>query len=274
MYPGVYTTNKKDGSTYYRAGITYKAKHISLGSSEDEMRAAAMYQEACLIVGDEGGAISLDTLTSHIDALPFAKAITLLNYRDNGLYIKNPIYLMKGYFLYYLDSDHILKFANDDLFYYSSHKIIRRGGHLFVNDYGMQYNILSRYGIKDYSVMGKDYSFANGDSTDYRYSNIIVINKYHGVRAITEAGRTLYEAKLHLRGNILIGRYSDQAKAAVAYNKAVDFARQWGYKKDFIENYVIELSPREYAELYSTLVLPERCIKSILHSCQNSSNLH
>ena len=45
-----------------------------------------------------------------------------------------------------------LKFDIDDLFYYSSHKILKRQGHLYVNDYGMQITILNRYGIKNYGV--------------------------------------------------------------------------------------------------------------------------
>ena len=61
-----------------------------------------------------------------------------INVRDNGIYIKNPIYLKKGFFLYYLTEEEILKFDVDDLFYYSEHKIMRRGNHFFVSDFGMQ----------------------------------------------------------------------------------------------------------------------------------------
>lgn len=73
-----------------------------------------------------------------------------MNFRDNGVYIKTPIYLRRNYFEYFLSPTLILKFDIDDLFYYSSHRIQKRGGHLFVSDYGMQYNILSRYGIKSH----------------------------------------------------------------------------------------------------------------------------
>ena len=44
---------------------------------------------------------------------------------------------------------------------------MKRGGHLFVADYGMQINIMSRYGIKNYAVLGKDYRFINEDTYDY-----------------------------------------------------------------------------------------------------------
>ena len=42
MSTGVYQTSKKDGSLYYRASLTYHAKHISLGSSSDAAIAHAI----------------------------------------------------------------------------------------------------------------------------------------------------------------------------------------------------------------------------------------
>ena len=44
MSTGVYQTSKKDGSLYYRASLTYHAKHISLGSSSDAAIAHAIYR--------------------------------------------------------------------------------------------------------------------------------------------------------------------------------------------------------------------------------------
>ena len=43
MATGVYKTTKKDGSVYYRVSITYKNKHISIGSYDDEFLASAAY---------------------------------------------------------------------------------------------------------------------------------------------------------------------------------------------------------------------------------------
>lgn len=256
MLPGVYETKKKDGSTYYRASMTFLNKHISLGSSSDANVAHAMYTEGQMLASDES--ITLNNYTSYIQALPFEKAVTILNFRDNGMYIKTPIYLQKGFFLYVLTPSEILKFDNDDLFYYSSHKIMRRNGHLFVNDYGMQYNIAARYGIKNFAVCGRDYAFANGDVTDYRYSNIIIINKYHGITQHEKNNKTWYVAKLHLNGDVIVGKYTTEVKAAVAYNKAVDYARDHGIKKNFIENYITELSVREYADLYTRIHISEK----------------
>ncbi|MDE6980494.1 MAG: hypothetical protein K2P60_03660, partial [Lachnospiraceae bacterium] len=148
----------------------------------------------------------------------------------------------------------------DDLFFYSSHKIMKRGGHLFVNEYGMQTNLLSRYGIKNFAVSGRDYDFANGDPFDYRYSNIIVINQYYGVAAVTKQGNLCYETQIHINGNYKIGTYETEILAAVAYNKAVDTALSHGVKKNFPENYISELSAKEYASLYSGLKISRKYI--------------
>lgn len=262
METGVYQTKKKDGSTYYRAGIHYKNKHISLGSSLNATVAAKMYAEARHLLTDTS--ITLTGYLNHIDALSFEKAICLLNYREHGIYIKTPIYLQTGFFLYYIAPTAPLKFDNDDLFYYSSHKIIQRKGHLFVNDYGMQYNIANRYGIKNYGVEGRDFRFANGDSSDYRYSNIIIINRYHGITQEVHNNKIWYVAKLHLNGDVIIGKYSSEIKAAIAYNKGVDFARDHGIKKDYIENFIPDLSPKEYADLYTRLPLSDKYKEYIL----------
>ncbi len=249
MKPGVYIATKKDGSIYYRCNITFNNKHISLGSFSSESKCTKAYKEAWRILKEPE--ITLLNYRGYIKELAFEKCVTLINYRDNHIYIKTPIYLQKNYFLYYLDASTILKFDNDDLFYYSSHKIQNRGGHMFVSDYGMQYNILNRYGIKPYSVKGKDYQFANGDENDFRYSNIIVVNKYHGVYKEVKKGKTIFAAKIHLNGDFIVGRYSDEATAAIAYNKAVDLCKSRGMTKSFPTNYITEYTPRQYADIYT-----------------------
>ena len=74
------------------------------------------YLEALAILG------SLDQLPEdYIEqptTLSFEKIIVLLNFRNNGIYFKNPIYLRNGYFSYYLSRIEELKFDVDDLFYY------------------------------------------------------------------------------------------------------------------------------------------------------------
>ena len=256
MRKGVYQATKKDHTIYYRAGITHRGKHVSLGSFPTEKKAHGAYLEAEKLYRNTG--IDPLNLRSSLKYLSFEKGIIILNHRDYGTYFKTPIYLRQGYFSYFLDGFGEIKFDNDDLFYYSSHRILLHDGHLYVNDYGMQYGILARYGIKNFAVAGKDYTFANGDPLDYRYSNIIVINKYHGVTRNDKRDVPCHEARIHINGEYLIGRFSTDAQAAVAYNKAVDAATDAGIRKNFIQNYVLEYTPKEYADVYTSIHLPEK----------------
>ncbi len=249
ILPGVYQATKKDGSIYYRTSFTYKNKHISLGSYLTPEESHAAYLEAVAITKDSS--ITLDSYIQQEHILSFDKWVVLINFRDNGLYFKNPIYLKDRYFLYYLSHTEVLKFDVDDLFYYSNHKIMKRGNHLFVADYGMQVSILSRYGIHSFSVAGRDYQFANGDSTDYRYGNIEIINRYMGVRRELINGLYQYITKIHIKGDFIVGRYPTEIEAAVAYNKAVNFLKEHGMKKNFVTNYIEELDEIAYAAMYN-----------------------
>lgn len=256
MLSGVSAATKKNGTIYYRSSITYRNKHISLGSFSTEEDAGTAYLDALKLLSDDS--IDILNVTCQHLTLTFEKAVILLNFRDNQLYFKNPIYLRKRYFSYFLSPSLELKFDIDDLFYYSSHKIQKRQGHLFVSDYGMQYSILARYGIKPYAVAGRDYIFSNGDAYDFRYSNIIILNHFHGVQQIQKNGITRYQTIIHINGNYKIGTYSTEDKAAVAYNKAVDLAKSAGIRKNFPENYVDAYSPKEYADIYTKLKISKR----------------
>lgn len=255
MLPGVYEAKKKNGTIYYRSNITYKNKHISLGSYDTEDAANQAYRIASHILNDNASIEDSYYLTY---ALHFEKIVTLINFRDNNIYISTPIYLHKTYFSYYLSISQELKFDIDDLFYYSSHKIMQRQGHLFVSDYGMQVTILSRYGIKPHAVCGRDYQFVNDDPTDFRYSNIVIINRYHGVTRIEKNGAFQYRVKLHINGNYTIGTYSTEEKAAIAYNKAVDFAKNAGITKEYFKNYIETLNTKEYLAIYQDVTLSEK----------------
>lgn len=248
--PGVFQAQKKDGTPYFRSSITCKGKHISLGSFPTEVDAYKAYKAAGTIFTDSS--ITLDAYTP-ANPLAFDKWVSLINFRDNHMYCKTPIYIQSNYFLYYFGPDDALKFDVDDLFYYSKHTIQRRGGHLFVAEYGTQFNILSRYGIKNFAVIDRDYRFVNGDPTDFRYRNIEIINKYHGVTRQTDRGITTYMAKIHINGDYQIGTYATEAEAAVAYNKAATILQERGIAKDFPKNYVLELNEIEYASLYNRI---------------------
>ena len=257
-YPGVYLATKKDGTPYYRASFTYKNKHISLGSFNNPSDAHRAYLSAILLVSSS---MSIDDYSS-MDVLPFAKWVTIVNFRDNDIYFPTPIYIRKKYFSYYLTQNDELKFSIDDLFYYSSHKIMRRGGHFFVADYGMQVSIQARYGIKPYAVKDRDYIHKNGDPLDYRYENIEVMNVYHGVKYTTYYRKWKYKAYIHINGNYTIGYYNTALEAAIAYNKAIDVLHSNGNDKAFLTNYIDNIPASMYAEIYSGIKIPDNILNS------------
>ena len=254
-YPGVYKAVKKDGTVYYRASFTYKNKHISLGSFDNPDDAHRVYTLANLLVSSSF--MHVEDYTSD-QLIPFDKWVVIINFRDNDIYFTTPIYMRKNYFSYYLSPTEELKFSIDDLFYYSSHKIMKRGGHLFVADYGMQVSIVSRYGIRPYAVEGRDYIHLNGDNSDYRYENIKVDNIYNGVRLCHKGHKTMYQAVIHIRGNYVIGYFDDAIKAAIAYNKAIDVLNTNGLKKAYAQNYIESISASAYADIYSAITIPDK----------------
>ena len=259
MQAGVYQAKKKDGTIYYRSSITFSGKHISLGSYGTEDAAHKAYLLADHILHDTS--FTLLTYTEQKDIpLSFSKWVVLLNFRDNQIYIKTPIYLYKTYFYYYFGPEDFLIFDSDDLFYYSTRTISRRGGHLFVSDYGMQVNILSRYGIKNYAVAGRDYQFANGNNSDYRYENIIVINRFHGVFHKNKNGKSFYETRIHYKGEWIVGRYQNEIEAAIAYNKAASTLIKKGYIRDYPVNYIEELTDTEYHSLYMSVPISKKLL--------------
>lgn len=246
---GVYLAVKKDGTRYYRASFTYKGKHIALGSFDIEADAAKAYTDA---VNTANSSILIEEYNSDYK-LGFDKFVSIINYRDNDMYLPNPIYIRKRYFSYYLSPSLEYKFSTDDLFFYMNHRILKRGGHLYVNDYGMQITLLNRYGIRNYAVEGKDYRFTNGDNTDLRYDNIEVLNTYFGVERTTHYSKPCYKARIHINGDYVVGYYQDALTAAIAYNKAIDILGRKGIDKEFLVNYVDEVSAKTYADIYSAV---------------------
>lgn len=259
MASGVYSALKKDHTEYYRASLTYKNKHISLGSFDEPDEASAVYQESLSILKDQSHHnINTDTGSTNYDScvskISFEKYVILINLRNNGIYFKTPIYLCKNYFLYFLSTDNVLIFDADDLFYYAKHRICCRGGYYYVNEYGMQTNILSRYGIRSHSVTGRDYIFKNGNHHDYRYHNIQVINQYYGVRFSVKEGRNIYTTKIHVNGDYIVGSYYSEIEAAIAYNKAADLLEPLT-DISYSRNYIEDLSSIEYASYYNKIIL-------------------
>ncbi|MDO4166261.1 MAG: hypothetical protein Q4D32_02530 [Eubacteriales bacterium] len=261
MKTGVFRTQKKDGSIYYRSSITFRAKHISLGSYDQESQAHQAYITASTVLSAATDYQPDDYQERLFPALPFRKWISLINFKNNGIYCKTPIYLRSNFFQYYLSPEDVLLFDADDLFYYSNHSIMRRGGHLFVAEYGMQTNIHSRYGIRNFARINVDYRFVNGNPCDYRYSNIQVINPYHGVTITTEQGHTVYTTRIHIHGDYLVGRYESLVEAAIAYNKARHILSEKGVQKHFEKNYIEELSPESYQAIYDKISISEKILR-------------
>jgi hypothetical protein len=55
---------------------------------------------------------------------------------------------------------------------------------------------------------------------------------------------------IHVKSNYVIGKYNSEAEAAIAYNKAADILLKNGIKKNFSVNYVEDLTPSQYADIY------------------------
>ncbi|MBR5369322.1 MAG: hypothetical protein IK138_08635 [Lachnospiraceae bacterium] len=291
MASGVYPAQKKDGTPYWRASVTHKGKHISLGSFDDETVAERAYREACVVLrgfadkavntgepktkdpkakdpkakgktlGDsisvEESYLGISDYSDRKRALAFDKWVALVNFRDNGIWCRGPIYLRKGYFEYYLSATEDYRFGPDDLFYYTHHTIQKRGGHLFVADYGMQVSVLSRYGVRPYSVPGRDHYFKNGDDHDYRPGNLVVVNRYIGVQQ--ESRRKNFVARINMGHGrtIVVGHYDTEEEAAIAYNKAVDVLRAAGSDRAYEKNYLDDVSPAKYIVLYNNIKIRE-----------------
>lgn len=255
---GVYEAYKKDGTKYYRSSINYRNKHISLGSFSTENKAAKAYKEASLIIRE--GKYTIEEYSNKL-TLDLDKFVSLINFRDTGIYFKNPIYMRTKYFEYFLSPREILKFDSEDIFFYGKHKIQTKGGYMFVCDYGSQYNILSRFGIKNFAVKDRDYIFANGDDRDFRYENVKVINNFLGVKKKSGKLQDMFEVYIHVKGNYLVGRYDREVSAAIAYNKAVDVLIANGSTKKYVKNYIENINPIEYAKLYNAIKISERIEK-------------
>lgn len=265
---GVFLRSMSDGSLSYRSSFTFRGKHISLGSYDTEEAAHSAYLEALSLTRSAPFLTLLD-YENKKRVLPFSKWVIILNFRDNGLYLKSPIYLKKKYFNYYLSPSFVLKFDADDLFYFAEKQISRRGGHFFVADFGMQVNLLSRYGIRNFAVPGKDYVFLNGDDTDFRYENIEIINRYYGVRKERLFPSPIFVSKINVNGSIIIGRYSSENEAAVAYNKAADLLSSAGVTKRYERNFLADLSSEDYLELYETVPL-RKDFRKLISSLKDS----
>lgn len=264
---GVSVRQRLSGKIDYRASLTYKGKHIALGSYDSKIAAHNAYEYGKKILKSKS--VRLKNIPE-APPLYYEKCVSLINVRDNGLYIANPIYLKKKFFLYCLSPSVHYRFDIEDLFYFSSHKIMKRGGHLFVSDYGSQLNVLSRFGIKPHSVQGRDYDFYNGDPTDLRYENIKIINRYNGVHQVEERGFIRFKSVINMHSNYIVGIYDTEKEAAVAYNKAAKTLIENGVIKKFKLNFIENISESEYMEIYKNIYISPKITHFVPKNISNN----
>ena len=257
MSTGVYVDKLKNGKENFRASLTYNRKHISLGSYPDHDAAEQAYKCASELLK---GSASVQDYTEDCPLL-FDKFVSLVNLRDNRIYFPTPIYLGKIDFLYYLSPDRVLRFDMDDLFYFSSHKIMERGGRFFISEYGMQTGLRERFGIMSFAVPGRDFLFINGDPLDHRRENLEIINRYRGVRKQKSLTKTTYKTVIHVRSDYVVGVYETEKEAAIAYNKAADTLIKNGVKKEFTQNYLADVSAKEYADIYTKVSISKKILR-------------
>ena len=79
---------------------------------------------------------------------------------------------------------------------------------------------------------------------DFRYENIEIINRYHGVFRKTHQERRYMRHAFTGKATFIVGRYESETNAAVAHNKAAAVLIRKGYDKKYPVNYVEELSPK------------------------------
>lgn len=251
-------------SIQYKVYYPYHKKKLYIGSYKTNDLAIEASNEATAIMNST----SLE-YTYHV--IPFKKWITLCNYRDHFVYLKNPIYLYDHFFKYFLDRDTVLYFDMKDLLFFSSYKIYKRGNYLYTSDGITQQNILQRFGILNHSVYGKDYYFKNNNRYDFRRENIEIVKNYKGVHVETKQDKSVYVAKIYIHSNLVIGYYDTELEAAIAYNKAVDYLIKSGSNKKYIKNEFPFLTMSEYKQFYNQLSISSFLLRPSRHRRITSS---
>ena len=251
----IYTTTIND-TVNYKTYFTHNKKKLSLGTFKTSDIANTAILEATKIINEKERNLDESYINS-FKVLDYKKVVTICNFRDNNKFIKNPIYIYKDYFKYYLSSDLFLVFDTKDLFFFSSYKIYKRGKYIYTQDNISQQNILSRFGIQNHSVSGRDYIFKNGNVYDFRKQNLQVLNSYKGVTQKIKEYETIYITTIFKDKNIVVGHYNSELEAAIAYNKAGDLLINLGLKKDFIKNEINFITKSEYNEIYNNIIVSD-----------------
>ena len=77
------------------------------------------------------------------------------------------------------------------------------------------------------------------------------------MKKIEKKGHTLFQAYIHINGNFILGNYSSETEAAIAYNKAVEMLKSKS-NVSYDVNYIDELNPIQYASTYNNTRLSKK----------------
>lgn len=247
----------------YRVYYLYKTKKIYIGLYHTYEKALLAYQ---FIENIFTSSISLKDYTPDCP-ITFEKFVACINFRDNHMYFKTSIYVQSDHFKYYISPDLYLIFDLKDLLYFSNKRIHKRGDYLYTYIGDQQENILKRFGFNRSMTYLKDYDFLNNNRYDFRRKNIHIINHYYGVSLETKYNKTTYVTRIVLnKKNLVVGHYSSDMLAAIAYNKAVDLVTASSNEYHYSKNTFPFLTRQEYDSLYESLPISKRLTS---HSIQN-----
>ncbi|MGL4738283.1 MAG: hypothetical protein ACRCW2_12610 [Cellulosilyticaceae bacterium] len=250
--PYIYPITKHN-RTQYTVYYLYKSKKIYIGIFVSELQAQKAY-DYCHHILDH--TLTLEDFIPGI--IDFKKWISLINLRDHGVWINQPIYLYETFFKYFLEEKIVLTFDLKDLFFFSTSKISKRGNYLFTTNRHSQSSILTRFGLPPKSTYGKDYEFANGDRYDFRRTNLIIHTHYQGVSCKRSTNKCLYTTRIYHHKPIVVGHYESEVTAAIAYNKAIDTLMTMGVSREYTPNTIPYLTHSEYQAIYEGIRLTPR----------------
>ena len=63
-------------------------------------------------------------------------------------------------------------------------------------------------------------------------------------------------------GNYIVGKYTNEADAAIAYNKTVDTLWTNGFTKKYSKNFISDMTKEEYLKRYSSIRISDSIISA------------
>lgn len=248
----IYPVQKKD-KTDYRVYYLFHSKKVYIGLYPSLTLAKQAYAFAEELLQSCWGIEDLKEAK-----ISFLKCVSLINLRDHNMYLTSPIYVHDNYFDYYLSTELKLIFDLQDLFFFSTNKIHKRGNYIYIENSVSQTSILNRFHIPPNSVYNVDYYLINGNRYDFRRKNICVINHYIGVSREIKYKEEVYVARIIQKVPLVIGHYNSELKAAIAYNKAAELIMSKDSSKYYKLNQIDYLTSTEYNAIYEALPISPR----------------